>query len=172
MAKRFYGKHPDFAGEVDHQALITSLAATYDGWALSTSAKALRDVLPLCPLEARVCAWMKPHGVPVATRGLHNVWEPVIVLQGRRLRPGRADALIRYPARGGGDLMGRKPLAFCAWLFDALGMLPGDSLVDLFPGTGIVARRWEERSRLPAPPQVLGDESSLPAIATPRRVAQ
>jgi len=32
--------------------------------------------------------------------------------------------------------------AFCAWLFDCLGMVPGDSLEDLFPGTGIVARAW------------------------------
>jgi hypothetical protein len=38
--------------------------------------------------------------------------------------------------------MGRKPLAFCAWLFDLLGMRPGDELEDLFPGTGIVSKAW------------------------------
>jgi hypothetical protein len=29
-------------------------------------------------------------------------------------------------------------------LFDALGMMPGDELDDLFPGTGIVSRAWAE----------------------------
>jgi len=50
------------------------------------------------------------------------------------------------PARFGGELPGRKPIAFCAWLFDCLGMVPGDTLDDLFPGTGIVARAWGELS--------------------------
>ena len=67
------------------------------------------------------------------------------------------------PARGGGDLIGRKPLAFCAWLFEAMGMLPGDELVDLFPGTGIVGRAWAELSRSAerdGSQQCLDDESS------------
>lgn len=34
QAKRLYGDHPDFAGEVDHAALIVDLLR-YDGWALS-----------------------------------------------------------------------------------------------------------------------------------------
>lgn len=154
MARRFYGDRPEFKGEVDHVALLASLTAgAYAGWALSTSAKALRDLLPLCPPEARVCAWVKPHGAAPATFGLHNVWEPVIVVQGRRLRPGRRDALWAHAARGGGELPGRKPIAFCAWLFDALGMLPGDSLDDLFPGTGIVSRSWAEASLVDVAPR-------------------
>ena len=47
--------------------------------------------------------------------------------------------------------MGRKPLAFCRWLFDLLGMKAGDSLIDLFPGTGIVSRAWAQRSPEPEP---------------------
>lgn len=141
-ARRYYHQE-----EVNHPALVQSLVDGYDGWALSTSAMALRDILPLCPPQVRVCAWVKPGGAPPRTYGLHNVWEPIIVLQGRRLRPGRRDALYRHPARLGGDLPGRKPLAFCAWLFAALGMLPGDELVDLFPGTGIVTAAWAETAR-------------------------
>lgn len=143
---RMYKKHPDYKGEVDHVELIKRLTSTYDGWALSTSARALQQLLPLCPPEVRVCAWVKPGGAPPATYGLHNVWEAIIVRQGRRIRPGRRDALYFHPARGGGDLVGRKPLQFCAWLFDAMGMLPGDSLDDLFPGTGVVAAAWAEAS--------------------------
>lgn len=151
MAKKCYGDQPEYAGEVDHVVLIASLETSYDGWALSTSARALRDILPLCPPEARVCAWVKPHGVSSATYGLHNAWEALIVKEGRRLRPGHPDRLIALPARGGGDLIGRKPLAFCAWLFDCLGILPGDTLVDLYPGTGVVGKAWAELSRLGIP---------------------
>ena len=38
--------------------------------------------------------------------------------------------------------MGAKPAAFCWWLFDLLGALPGDELVDLFPGSGGIGRAW------------------------------
>ena len=127
--------------EVDHESLVKRLVQ-YDGWALSTSAKALGDVLALCPADVRVCAWVKPIGAAPATYGLHNTWEPLIVSPGRRLRPGTRDWLSAQPARLNGTLIGRKPLAFCAWLFECLGMVPGDSLDDLFPGTGIVGRSW------------------------------
>ena len=143
-SKRYYGRESTYGGEVDHRALVASLTdRAYAGWALSTSADALREVLPLCPPEARVCAWTKPHGVPSKTRGPHNTWEPVIVVGGRKLRPGVPDHLRALPARlGGSSLMGRKPLAFSVWLFALLGMRPGDELVDLFPGSGAVSAAW------------------------------
>lgn len=141
-------------GNVDHKHLIQVQLAAYDGWALSTSVKALRDVWALCPPGALMCPWVKPIGVPARSFGLHNSWEPLIVLPGRRLRPGKRDFLSAQPARhgrlrveDGGDLVGRKPLAFCAWVFELLGMLPGDTFDDIFPGTGIVRTSWEEVSR-------------------------
>jgi hypothetical protein len=150
-ARRYYGDQPTYAGEVDHAALVASLVdAGYDGWALSTSAKALSDVLKLCPAGARVAAWAKPHPPSPQTLGMHNCWEPVIVVGGRRRRPGVSDVLVALPARGGGELPGRKPIAFCAWLFRLLGMQPGDELTDLFPGSGIIGRAWGELSRAAA----------------------
>ena len=143
-ARKYY---PDAGGEVDHPKLITSLTAVYDGWALSTAADALRAILPFCPPEARVCAWVKPIGASTRSYGLHNCWEPLIVVAGRRRRPGVRDWLAAQPARFGGDLMGRKPIAFAAWLFDALGAAPGDTLADLFPGSGVISRAWAELSR-------------------------
>jgi hypothetical protein len=145
-AARFYKGREGYAGEVDHYRLVLSLATSYDGWALSTGAYALRELLPFCPPEAQMAPWVKPNGVSGQTFGPHNAWEPVIYCPARRLRGGVRDWLRAKPARGGGDLPGRKPLAFCAWLFDLLGMLPGDELVDLFPGTGIVSRAWRELS--------------------------
>lgn len=151
-ARKYYGGEATFAGEVDHGELVASLLqAGYDGWALSTSAKALRDVLPLCPPGARVAAWSKPHPPSPRTFGPHNCWEPVIVVGGRRRPPGVSDALVALPARGGGKLPGRKPVKFCAWLFALLGMQPGDELADLFPGSGIVGAAWAELGRRSAP---------------------
>lgn len=147
-ARKYYGNQPSYRGEVDHAALIASLRASYDGWALSTSVAALREILPLCPPKTRVCAWVKPIGTSSQTFGIHNCWEPLLVVPGRQLRPGKRDWLSAQPARkGGSDLIGRKPEAFCVWMFELLGMLPGDSLDDLFPGSGIVSRAWAEVCR-------------------------
>lgn len=163
LARKYYQNEASYGGEVDHRALVASLAAGgYDGWALSTSAKALRDVLPLCPEGARVCSWVKPIGASTRTFGLHSCWEPLIVVRGRPLRPGVRDWLSAQPARGGGELPGRKPIAFCAWLFDCLGMLGGDTLVDLFPGTGVVTRAWAELS----PRSSTTSPRLLPQVAT------
>ena len=144
LSSKYYRNESTYAGEVDHVALIADLSrpGVYDGWALSTSSKALRDILPLCPPEARVCAWVKPIGACPRTFGIHGTWEPLIVVPGRSLRPGKRDWLSAQPARFGGELPGRKPPAFWAWLFDLMGMVPGDDFVDLFPGTGLGGRVW------------------------------
>jgi hypothetical protein len=158
-AARYYRREASFAGEVDHAELIARLSADYpDGWALSTSARSLRWVLPLCPESAHVCPWVKPSGVDGRTAGLHTAWEPLIVVGGRQRRPGVRDWLRAKAAIRGGTLPGRKPLAFCAFLFDALGLRAGDELADLYPGTGIVLRAWLYLS-----PRTCADASSLGA---------
>lgn len=163
LSSKYYRDEPTFAGEVDFPVLIASLLQELRdgacGIALSTSARSLATLLPLFPPEHRVCAWVKPHAAAVRTFGLHNVWEPLIVVGGRQLPPGVRDALWAHAARGGGELPGRKPLAFCAWLFDCLGMLPGDALVDLFPGSGVVSRAWGELSSGSAVSLAAGESS-------------
>lgn len=150
-ARKFY-KCP----EVDHQKLIASLTVSYDGWALSTAADCLRALLPMCPARVRVCSWVKPIGAMPLTRGLHNCWEPLLVCPARYRRPGVRDWIAAQPARHGGTLIGRKPIAFAAWLFELLGAAPGDRFDDLYPGTGIVGRAWGEFCRSgPGRPEVL-----------------
>ncbi len=143
--------------EVDHAALIAHLTATYpDGWALSTSARALRDILPLCPPGTRVCAWLrKPR--PTRSRSALSSWEPLLVAGGRPLDASvvqdLTDALI---ARGRwhafpGAITGMKPPTFAVWLFRLLGARRGDHLDDLFPGSGAVSLAWQRyTSRPPA----------------------
>lgn len=149
LARRYYSDQPTFAGEVDHRHLLDVLRS-YDGWALSTSQEALSDVLSLIPRgvgDVEVCPWVKTHGAPRA-RGPANIHEYLIVSPARRRFPGVPDALVAAVARGGdSDLIGRKPLRFVAWMCSLLGALPGDSMADLFPGSGVVDRYWSEFQR-------------------------
>jgi hypothetical protein len=147
-----YRDHPDYAGEVDHAALIRRLGP-YDGWALSTSAAALPAVLALCPPGVRVAAWHRGER-PTPSRWPLNAWEPVIYCGGRPADPSRpagalqarrVDSLVygvspltTLPSR----VTGTKPAAFCRWVFALLGAAPGDTLDDLFPGSGAVTRAW------------------------------
>jgi hypothetical protein len=155
-----YRGHPDYAGEVDHAALIRRLS-TYDGWALSTSAAALPAVLALCPPGVRVAAWHRGER-PARSRWPLNAWEPVIYHGGRPADPSRPDALqtrrvdslvcgvsalTTLPSR----VTGTKPAAFCRWVFGLLGAEPGDTLDDLFPGSGAVTRAWAVYTGAPDP---------------------
>ncbi len=147
MARRYYQGHPDYAGEVDHADLIRRLS-TFDGWALSTSAAALPTVLPLCPPGVRVAAWFRGERPTRSFRPLVG-WEPVIFWGGRAymstIGQRRVDALVHVARARTTDprrVIGSKPAAFCFWLFDLLGALPGDELADLFPGSGGIGRAW------------------------------
>jgi hypothetical protein len=139
-----YRDHPDYGGEVDHAALIERMTG-YDGWALSTSAEALPAVLALCPPGVRVAAWHRGER-PVRSRWPLHAWEPVIYHGGRQL-PGarRADSIVHgvTPVTTRlGRVIGAKPAAVCRWIFTLLGAAPGDTLDDLFPGSGAVTRAW------------------------------
>jgi hypothetical protein len=105
-----YRDHPDYAGEVDHAALIERLAG-YDGWALSTSADALPQVLALCPPGVRVAAWHRGER-PTASRWPLHAWEPVIYAGGRQLSrdAGAARRVDSIVARGPARRTGRPPL--------------------------------------------------------------
>jgi hypothetical protein len=151
QAKRLYGDHPDYGGEVDHRELVDHLVSEYpDGWALSTGAKWLREIVMLCPLETRVLAWCKP-GPPFSTR-IQYTWEPVFICGGRPWSKGDSqmvkDSLYAPPHtlnRKGWEkhhVTGAKPPVFCRWIFECLGALPGDVLDDIFPGSGAVGHEW------------------------------
>lgn len=153
QAKRHYQAHADYAGEVDQEALIRRLVRDYpDGWALSCSSPSLRSLLPLCPAGVRVLAWVKPFASFKPGVNPAYAWEPVLVCGGRRRT--RQQATIRdwlaasCTLRRG--LAGVKPEAFCFWLFAVMGMQSGDTLDDIFPGTGAVGAAWQRyQAQLP-----------------------
>jgi hypothetical protein len=142
----YYKDHRDYAGEVDHVALLARLG-TYDGWALSTSAEALPQVLGLCPVGVRVAAWHRGPRVNTEATWPLNAWEPVIYHGGRQLAGTlRTDSIVHgaaplrtLPSR----VIGAKPPAVCRFIFELLGAGPGDLLDDLFPGSGAVTRAWQ-----------------------------
>lgn len=146
QSAKHYREHPDYAGEVDHAELVTRLMDDYsDGWALCTSSVALSHVLPLCPPEIRVAAWVKPFCSFKPNVNPAYAWEPVLFYGGRKrgrnlltVRDWHSESITLK--RG---LTGVKPESFCFWLFDFLGMQPGDEMHDLFPGTGAISKAWE-----------------------------
>jgi len=140
-----YKDHPDYAGEVDHEALALRLRNDFDGYVYHTNSVSLAKVLPLFP-DARLMAWVKPfaafkRNVPVA-----YAWEPVLVRPVRkpvvRQRIVMRDWIAENITMKKG-LTGVKPEKVCHWAFEMLGAEPEDSLSDLFPGTGAVMRAWE-----------------------------
>lgn len=145
-----YRGHPDYAGEVDHTELVNRLVTgPWDGWALSTSADALPAVLRLCPDTVRVASWHRGER-PTRSYGPLNAWEPVIYSGGRPitdpdLEDRRVDALA-YTSRARTTdpdrVIGAKPAAFAFWMFRLLGARIGDTLDDLYPGSGGIARAW------------------------------
>lgn len=149
QAKRHYGDHPDYAGEVDHEALIHGLDAVYEGWALSTSNRALQEVLSYCPAGVRILSWAKPIAPPMSGHGVFG-WEPVIVSWARPPASDLRDTLTCSPEqytfrpKPEGYVTGAKPPAFCRWVFQWLGARPGDDFTDMFPGSRAVTDAWAQ----------------------------
>jgi hypothetical protein len=171
-----YRDHPDYGGEVDHGPLIRRLS-TYEGWALSTSAAALPAVLALCPPGVRVAAWHRGER-PAASWQPLSAWEPVVYSPGRPIDPAVLDeprtdslvcgvsALTTLPGR----VIGAKPAMFCRWMFRLIGAAPGDTLDDLFPGSGAVTRAWAAFTARPT--AVLGSNGYLAPLPEPSRLAR
>jgi len=87
MAKLYKG-HSDYAGEVDHADLIQRRLAEFDSWALSLHTPSLKTILPLCPDDVRVMAWVKPFCSFKPGVRLAYAWEPVIIRNPRKGKRG------------------------------------------------------------------------------------
>ena len=140
-----------------HHMLIERLCREFpDGWALSMTSGNLRDILPICPDSVRVMAWVKPFASFKPSVRVAYAWEPVVISGGRK-RPAERDTVrdwLACPITLKRGLTGAKPEEFCRWIFEVLGMEPGDEFCDLFPGSGAVSRAyaaWHRQQRLPFP---------------------
>jgi hypothetical protein len=148
QAKKHYRQHKDYAGEVDHAALIGEMEFLYDGWALSLSMKSLPAIIRLCPDDVLVLAWFKPIAPPLGDHRRYS-WEPVIMRPVRQYGPGYVPtAIVESPPqftfrkKPGSHVIGEKPEKFAHWLFASAGLTRDDELFDLFPGSGAIAHAW------------------------------
>ena len=149
QAKRHYSHDPKCA-EVDHQQLIRELGH-FDGWALSASSPSLAQILPYLPEGYRIAVWCKSFCAFKRNVRPAYAWEPVIFWGGRNPMSGHR-ALI--PEKNGKQttpkdfivepitlkkgLVGAKPEKVCFWILSLLNVQQGDTVVDLYPGTGIM----------------------------------
>jgi len=145
---KLYPEHPEahvWDDPKTHRALIGRLVAEYpDGWALSLSSRSLHTLLPMCPPDVRIAAWVKPFAAFKANVRIAYTWEPVIFRGGRLSSkdgaPVGRDHLSQVITLKRG-LVGAKPERFCTWVLDLLGYdHERDTLDDLFPGTGVMGR--------------------------------
>lgn len=141
--------HPDgkcWDDLTTHVALIGRLETEFpDGWVMSASSPSLRHLLPICPEDVRVGAWVKPFASFKPNVNPAYAWEPVMWRGGRKrdrdVPTTRDWCSVGITLKKG--LTGAKPFTFSYWIFDLLGMGPTDELVDLFPGSGLVTKAWD-----------------------------
>lgn len=137
-----YG-YPEWNKVERHKRLIDELVSGYpDGWAMSGSSPSLKALLPICPPEVRIGAWVRPFASFKPFVNPAYTWEPVIFRGGRKR--GRIDGTKRDHLSSSimlkAGLVGAKPPAFCKWILDLLGFdHTQDTLDDLFPGTNIMS---------------------------------
>ena len=145
FAVKFYGDmHPEAAvyDTIEgHAVLVDRLCDEYpDGWAMSLHTPSLKHILPLCPDDVRVMAWVKPFASFKPGVGVAYAWEPVIVRGGRKRtreqQTVRDWCAVNITLRRG--FTGAKPVAFVHWLLSVLNVQPGDTIDDVFPGSGAV----------------------------------
>lgn len=125
-----------------HGHFIEALTEWFpDGWAVSMTSGNLKTILPMCPPDVRIAAWVKPFASFKKGVNPAYAWEPVVFRGGRRRTDG-SERTVRdwlscnITLRKG--LVGAKPPEFCRWVLDLLGYRDGDEVFDLFPGTGVM----------------------------------
>ena len=149
-----YREHPDYAGEVDHKALIERLQSEFDGWVLHTHVPGLRllERNGWLPDGIRICGLFKSFAAFKRNVSVAYAWEPVIIKAARKPQVTKraiyrdfveVPEAIKEPITLKCGLTGAKPEKVCHWAFELAGADPEDELHDLFPGTGAVARAWE-----------------------------
>lgn len=155
-AVKHYGKRHQNAADYDRREmqsdLIQQLQSRFpDGWALAMSSTNLRDLLPLCPPDVRVSAWVKPFAIFKPNVNPGYCWEPLVWRGGRKKR-NRSEPTVRDYLRANITLEtgvpGAKPPEYFGWVFDLFGAIPGqDEIVDLFPGSDGLSRSWDQWCR-------------------------
>lgn len=137
--------HPDahlWDNPETHRELVERLCCDYDGWAISMVPDNLRHYLQWVPVDTRIAVWHDPQAMPTGTHPRRR-WEPVLV---RRAEGRRRTVDVPWPVgdvltvgHGRRGFAGAKPSEWTRWVLDMLGYQDGDTVDDLFPGSGAVS---------------------------------
>lgn len=150
-AMKLYGD-PTYDDPQAHRVLLERLSDEFpDGWAYSLSSPTLHTLLPMCPPDVRVSAWVKPFCVFKPNVNPAYAWEPVIWRGGRTKRSRKEDTIRDYHSeeitlrRG---TPGAKPPGFVTWIVQLLGadVRKGDTITDIFHGSGAMLGVWRPAS--------------------------
>lgn len=160
--KHYAAHHPEahlWDAPETHRRLITRLESDYDGYALCASSRSLHTLLAMFADPPRIASWVKPFAAFKANVRIAYTWEPVLFREARRSAASGAFANrdhLSEPITMKKGLVGAKPERFCRWVLDLIGWIPGDQVVDLFPGTGVMGR---VEAAAGASPLILRDRS-------------
>jgi DNA modification methylase len=127
-----------------HKELLEYLQDNFDSFAIAMNVHSLPVYLKKLKPEAssgyRVCSWIKTNSAPTGSR-IRNGWEPVLIYNHPTRRSQQSgtrtrDYLIANAPREG--FIGQKPYEWTEWILDLLSYKEGDSIADLFLGSGAV----------------------------------
>lgn len=144
-AKMF--QRPEWDDPATHAALIERMQSEYpDGWAMSCSTPSLRVLLPLCPADVRVAAWVKPFCAFRPNVKPAYGWEPVL-FRGGRQRTRKDETWHDWHSENIAmrkGFQGAKPPGFCQWIVRLLNadVRKNDTITDLFHGSGAMLGVW------------------------------
>lgn len=146
MGKKMYGKLHEEAAIWDdpqsHISLMQKLEKEYDAWAFSMTSTSLSILSPHVPEGSRFACWVKPFAAWRPNHRVQYTWEPIVFKtersKGGKEIPSVRDHISCNIAMKKG-LQGAKPDAFNDYILELLGWQPGDTVDDLFPGTGGLA---------------------------------
>lgn len=133
-----------------HIELANKLLNEFDGFAIALTSHSLSTYLSVIKTERengiRVMSWIKPASLPSGSR-ITQSYEPVIVKipkdrKGRNSGKQMVDYLIKAAPRKG--FAGSKPKEWTIWVMQAMGVRQEDEVIDLFNGSGAVAKAIEE----------------------------
>lgn len=156
-----------------HQALVERLEAEYEGWVIAAAADSISTYLKVCRPDVRLMIWNKGNAIPSGAR-VANQFEVVfakipVSRRGRSAGRSVSDVLtVGNSYRH--NFVGSKPYAWTHWVLDVLGYREGDTVHDLFAGSGAVTLAQE----LYVPPAslqcaVCGSPIDQPLRGRPRR---
>ena len=147
--------HPEaeiWDNPLTHKQLCKDLLSNYDGFAIALTVHSLSTYMSELQTNSRngirVMCWVKPSSIPSGNR-LQNVWEPVIIKMPQSRKKYKSaksckDVLEAHPPRNG--FVGSKPALWTNWVLDAMGVIDGDQVDDLFKGSGLVTQAINARN--------------------------